>query len=240
MDALYVALSAQVALEAKLDTIAQNVANLATAGYRADEIKFDAVMSKTAADSVAFASAGDTTISRKSGPLTRTDNQLDVAVQGDGWFALSTPAGTVYTRDGRMQLLETGDLVSLGGYRVLDAGLAPIQLDPAAGPPIIARDGMITQGGQHLGAIGLFRISGTAKLSRFENSGVIPNSGASAILDFTDNGMVQGFVEGSNVDPVSEMTKLIMVSRAFESASNMIETSESSLSDSIKTLGDTT
>ena len=56
MDALYVALSAQVALEAKLDSVAQNVANLATAGYRADEIKFDAVMSKTAADSVAFAS----------------------------------------------------------------------------------------------------------------------------------------------------------------------------------------
>ena len=49
-------------------------------------------MSKTAADSVAFASAADTTISRKGGPLTRTDNQLDVAVQGDGWFAVATPA----------------------------------------------------------------------------------------------------------------------------------------------------
>ena len=87
---------------------------------------------------------------------------------------------------------------------------------------MIARDSMVTQGGRRLGAIGLFRITDTAKLSRFENSGVIPNSGAAAILDFTDNGIVQGFVEGSNVDPVSEMTKLIMVSRAFESASNMM------------------
>ena len=81
-------------------SIAQNVANLGTAGYRADEVKFDAVMSKTAADSVAFASAADTT-NPKGGPLTRTDNQLDVAVQGDGWFHIATPAGTVYTRDGR-------------------------------------------------------------------------------------------------------------------------------------------
>src|SRR5262245_33624348 len=107
---MYVAISAQVALERRLDTIAQNVANLGTAGYRADEIKFDAEMSKAGEDSTAFVSSGETYISRRAGALTQTDNPLDVAVQGDGWFAINTPRGVAYTRDGRMRMLESGAL----------------------------------------------------------------------------------------------------------------------------------
>jgi flagellar basal-body rod protein FlgF len=236
---MYVALSAQVALERRLDTIAQNVANLGTVGYRADEVKFDSVLSKAGDQSTAFVSSGDTFISRRPGALTQTDNQLDVAVQGDGWFAINTPSGTVYTRDGRMQMLENGDLRTLNGYAVLDVGRAPLTLDPTAGPPNIARDGMITQNGQQVGAIGLFRIDPATKLNRFENSGVIPQGTASEILDFTNNGVVQGFVEEANVNPISEISKLIMVTRAFEAASSTIDTSDTTARDAIKTLGET-
>ncbi len=102
--ATYVALSAQMALERRLDTIAQNVANLGTVGYRADEIAFQTVLSNTSDGSTAFASAGDTYISRRAGALTATDNKLDIAIQGDGWFAMQTPAGVAYTRDGRLQM----------------------------------------------------------------------------------------------------------------------------------------
>jgi flagellar basal-body rod protein FlgF len=238
--AMYVSLSAQVALERRLDTIAQNVANLGTVGYRADETKFEAVLSKAGSDSPAYVSSGETYISRRAGGLTKTDNQLDVAVQGDGWFAINTPSGTVYTRDGRMRMLESGALQTLNGYQVLDVGRAPITLDPTAGPPIIARDGMITQNGQQVGAIGLFSIDPAVKLSRFENSGVVPEGNASEILDFTNNGVVQGFVEDSNVNPISEISKLIEVTRAFEMATSSVETSDQTASEAIKTLGETT
>jgi flagellar basal-body rod protein FlgF len=239
MDSMYVALSAQVALERKLDTIAQNVANLGTVGYRADEIKFDEELSKAASDSTAFVSSGDTYMSRRPGALTKTDNALDVAVQGNGWFAMQAPSGVVYTRDGRMRLMESGELTTLNGYAILDVGRAPITLDPTAGPPIIARDGMIMQGGQQLGAIGLFRIDPTTKLDRFENSGVVPQGPAEEVLDFSTNGVVQGFVEEANVNPIMEISRLIEVSRAFEAISATIDKSESTATNAIKTLGET-
>jgi flagellar basal-body rod protein FlgF len=239
MDSMYVALSAQVALERKLDTIAQNVANLGTVGYRADEIKFDQELSKAASGSTAFVSSGDTYMSRRPGALTKTDNALDVAVQGNGWFAMQTPSGVVYTRDGRMRLLESGELQTLNGYAILDVGRSPITLDPTAGPPIIARDGMIMQAGQQLGAIGLFRIDPATKLDRFENSGVVPQGPAEEVLDFSANGVVQGFVEEANVNPIMEISHLIEVSRAFEALSAAIQQSESTSQNAIKTLGAT-
>lgn len=234
---LYVALSAQVALDRRLNTIAANVANLSTPGYRAEEVEFKSYVSKAGADPVAFVSQGESYISRRSGALTKTDNPLDVAVQGRGWIGLQSPDGVVYTKDGRMRMEESGALVSLDGYPVLDAGGTPILLDPAAGPPTIAQDGMMTQSGRQLGAIGVFRLPEQAKLSRYDNSAVRSEEPAEAELDFSNNGLMQGHVEGANVNPILEMTKLIMVSRAFESINAATEGSESSLKSAIKTLG---
>src|SRR5690606_27515138 len=95
--ALYVGLSAQVALERRLNTIAQNVANMSTAGYRAEEVKFETVLSRTAKDAVAFATSGENYISRRQGGITKTDNPLDLAIDGDAWFAIATPAGIVHS-----------------------------------------------------------------------------------------------------------------------------------------------
>jgi flagellar basal-body rod protein FlgF len=236
---LYVALSARLALERRMETIANNVANAGTAGFRADEISFQSLMSRAGDKPVAFASPGDTHITRRNGEISKTGNPLDVAVSGDAWLGLQTPTGPVYTRDGRMRLRESGVLESLNGYQVLDAGGAPITLDPNAGAPQISRDGMISQGDQQIGALGLFTIDPTAKLARFDNSGVIPDKPVAPVVEFTANGVVQGSVEGSNVNPVLELTKMMMVQRTFESLSTMTESSESALQDAIKTLGGT-
>jgi flagellar basal-body rod protein FlgF len=236
---LYVALSARMALEKRMETIANNVANAGTAGFRADEVSFQTLLSQAGERPVAFTSPGESYIARRNGEISKTGNPLDVAVSGDAWLGLETPAGTVYTRDGRMRLRESGVLESLNGYRVLDAGGAPITLDPSAGAPQISRDGMISQGNQQVGALGLFSIDPRAKLSRYENSGVIPDRPAAAVIEFTNNGVVQGYVEGSNVNPVLELTKMMMVQRTFESLSAMTDSSETSLQDAIKTLGGT-
>ena len=143
---LYVALSAQVAMERRLNTIANNVANMNTGGFRADEVKFEEILSLAAKENVSFASSGQNFISRRTGPMTKTDNPLDVAIQGDGWFAFQGPSGPIYTRDGRFKMNENGDLLTVDGYRVLDAGGAPIALDPMAGSPIVGRDGTVMPG----------------------------------------------------------------------------------------------
>jgi flagellar basal-body rod protein FlgF len=208
-----------------------------TAGYRADGVSFEALMAKAGGSTVAFADKGTDFISRRMGGVSKTENPLDVAVQGDAWLAIKTPGGIAYTRDGRMTVNESGELTTLNGYSVLDAGGAGILVDPSAGPPDIARDGMISQKGSQVGALGLFTIDDDAKLTRYDNSGVMPDKPANPVLDFTANGVVQGFVEGSNVNPIMEMTKLIEVSRAFDGINAATEKSESSLTDAIKTLG---
>jgi len=234
---LYVSLSAQMSLQKRLDTIAHNLANASTAGFRAEEVKFESVLSLTAPDPVAFASTGSSFIARTSGEFVRTDNALDVAVEGDAWLAIGTPAGQVFTRDGRMRMTDAGELQTLNGHAVQDAGGAPIRLDPNAGPPRIARDGTITQNDRQVGALGLFAIDPTANLTRFENSGVVPDRPAAPVLDFTKTGVQQGFIERANVNPVNEITKLIMVQRAFEAVTASIKDSESSLQDAIRSLG---
>lgn len=236
---LYVGLSAQVALQKRMETIAHNVANASTAGFRAEEVKFETMLSRTATEPVGYAATGQTYLSRKAGELMRTDNLFDVAVEGDAWLAIQTPGAQVYTRDGRMRMTPTGELQTLNGYPVLDAGGAGLLLDPNGGPPRIARDGTVFQNNRQIGAIGLFKIDDKANLKRFENSGVIPDRPATPVLDFGTTGMQQGFVERANVNPVMEMTRLIMVSRAFETVTNSLTASETTLQDAIRTLGST-
>ena len=86
----------------------------------------------------------------------------------------------------------TGSLETLNGNAVLDAGGAPILLNPSAGSPTIAGDGMIAQDGKQIGAIGLFAIDDDAKLTRAENSGVVPDKPATPILDFTKTASSRG------------------------------------------------
>jgi flagellar basal-body rod protein FlgF len=233
----HVSLSAQLTLEKRLNTLAINVANMNTPGYRATGVSFHELVSHTGNDPVSFASSGRDYITRAQGPLIMTSNPLDIAIQGQGWFAIQTPRGIAYTRDGRMRMQAGGALETVGGYPILDAGGAQVLLDPDSGPPTIAPDGMISQGRRQVGAIGLFQIDPSAKFTRFENSGVIPDKPATPVLDFTANGVVQGSIEGSNVNPIMEMAKLMSISRAFESVTGGVSSTESSMKDAIKILG---
>lgn len=233
----YVGMSGQIAIEKRMQTIASNVANMNTAGYRADGVTFDTVLSNTGDTPVAFATEGQSYISRRSGDLTKTDNPLDVAVQGDAWLGIKTPTGIAYTHDGRLKIGPSGEVTTLTDHPILDAGGSAMLLDPSAGPPTISQDGMITQNGRQVGAIGLFSIDPTAKLTRTGTSGVIPDKAATPVLDFTSTGMVQGFVEGSNVNPITELSKLIEIQHSLDSVTAMNQTSDSSLQEAIKTLG---
>ena len=200
---LYVSLSAQVALERRLETIADNVANMNTVGFRATGVAFEIGNGAGRRNSrLSYASSGSDFISRRLGGLVKTDNTLDFAVQGDGWFGIETPQGPAYTRDGRAKIDESGTLRTLNGDPILDAGGAPILVDAGAGPLTVSADGMITQNGRQVGAIGLFAIDPTATLRRAENSSVVPDKPVTPILEFTRDGVVQGAVESSNVDPV--------------------------------------
>jgi len=234
---LYVSLSSQVALERRLNTIADNVANANTTGFRATGVKFEDVVSGLGQDSLSFVSSGTNFLSTAGGALVQTSNPLDFAVRGDAWFAIQTPEGPVMTRDGRFTMQPDGQLVSIEGHPILDAGGGEILLDPEGGTPVVAADGGIRQDGQLVGAIGLFDFQPGNDFRRYGNSGVIPEGEPEPIIDQAGVGVVQGYLEGSNVDPVLEITRLIQVQRAFEGVSSLLRDSESTLREAIKTLG---
>jgi flagellar basal-body rod protein FlgF len=234
---LYVALSSQIALEKRLNTIADNVANASTIGFRATGVKFEDVVSGINDKALSFVTSGDTYISNTNGPLRETGNPFDFAIKGDAWFGIETPGGTVMTRDGRFTMTENGELLTIEGYPVLDAGGAPIQLDPRNGPPRAGADGSLRQGDNLVGALGLFNFDPGPNFVRFGNSGIVPAGEPEPVVDRIDAGVVQGFLEESNVNPVLEITRLIMVQRAFENGAAMIRDTESSYDEAIKTLG---
>lgn len=237
---LYVSLSSQIALERRLTTIADNMANSNTVGFRSTDVKFDQVMSNTQNDigaKVSFVSQGNDYLSERQGEMIQTGSDMDFAIRGDAWFAINTPVGKVLTRDGRFTLDDTGQLMSSRGYPVLDAGGAPIQVPRDGGPIRASRDGNLFQNGKLVASLGLYSADLAQGFVRFENSGVIATQAPTPVVDQPNVGVMQGYVEQSNVNGIGEMTQLIQVNRAFEQISALMRDSESSLEEAIKTLG---
>lgn len=233
----HVAISGQLTQARRLELIANNVANAGTVGFRAEGISFSTIVSKTAPFDTSFSLGGTPHADLRSGPVRATGNPLDIAVQGSGFLAILTPEGTAYTRDGRMQLLPTGDLVSLNGHAILDTSGSPLTADPRGGSLDIGRDGVIQQDGRAVGTVGLFAVDLAKGYRRYENAALLPAAPAEPIDDFASSGVLQGFSEGSNVNPILEMTRLIEVQRAFEAVSTSLEQRDAAVRDTIQALG---
>ncbi|MBA2125963.1 flagellar basal-body rod protein FlgF [Hyphomicrobium methylovorum] len=233
---IYVGLSAQLALQKRLDTVANNVANANTSGFRAEQLSFEELVQTGSGKGVSFVSKGENHLSTQAGELMQTKNPLDIAVRGDAWLSIRTPTGTAYTRDGRMQISKEGMLMTLAGDPFLDAGGSPLQLDPEGGPPVINKAGTVEQDGNNLGALGLYRMPRDAKLMRANGASVTSNVPPVPEIDFVNSGVVQGYVEKSNVNAMMEMTHLISLQRSFDAVSTVLNNTESSLKDSLRTI----
>jgi flagellar basal-body rod protein FlgF len=236
-NALYISLSGQIALAKRLDTISNNVANMSTVGFRAEGTNFRTVLADAGQQRLAYVEPVENSIVRTQGNLSSSGNPWDIAVKGSGWIAVRTLAGTAYTRDGRLSLSPDGQLQTVTGLPVLDASLSPIALSPDGGPPVIASDGSLAQAGRQVGAIGLFNLPADARLSRGPAGAVLSSVEGIAVTDGSGTQVAQGFTEASNSNPLSEMTELIRVQRAFEMVSNGMDAIEAAKTDAIKTLG---
>ncbi|MFG1400467.1 flagellar basal-body rod protein FlgF [Xanthobacter sediminis] len=234
---LYVALSAQMAADKRLATVANNLANMNTPGYRAEQVRFAELLSQTTADKTSYVSEGETFTSLRPGAISQTGNPLDLAVDGGGWFAVRTDAGVGYTRDGRLRMTADGALQTMSGRAMLDAGGAPLMVDPNGGAVRVGADGSIYQNGQVAGRVGIYSMPTGANLTRYDGSTMTTDMPPALIQDFTRNKVLQGYVEGANVDPVMEMTRLITLQRAFEQAANAVSQNEDLTTSAIRQLG---
>lgn len=234
-NALLVGLSRQVALERELDVVANNIANINTSGFKTDGAVFEEFISPTAraenflgADRrVSFVQDRATWIDLSQGPLERTNNPLDIAVNGKGFLVVQTPGGERYTRNGAMQINNAGELVTSEGYQVLgEAG--PITFQPKDRNISISEDGTISAREGNNSQTESQR--GQLRLVSFDQPGRLQKDGSStfkAPANLTPQAdklsrVVQGTIEKSNVRSVMEMTRMIEVTRSYTHIANIL------------------
>ena len=226
---LLITLSAQNALRRQMDVAANNMANVSTAGFKSEAVLFEPVIRRPASikerpTTIEF--VRDYTIARdfRPGGLQRTDNALDFAVAGEGYFTVQTGQGVAYTRDGRFQINPEGTIVTGDGRPVLDNLGQPITLDVTAGSPTVSKNGTITQNGVALGQFGIARFARPGALDKIGDNLWRPNAEVAQIAP--DPQIVQGMIEGSNVVAVTELTRIMEISRAFESVTRLQKQAE--------------
>ncbi len=241
-NAQYVGLSRQVVLRRQMDIIANNIANADTNGFKVESLMTKEVPGPPAFTAegpapVKFVGADGVARNFGQGGLRRTDARLDVAIEGQGFFKVTTKAGDRYTRDGHFRTDDTGRLTTQGGDVVSDDGGGEITIDPAKpGEVTIAPDGTVSQGAERIGKLGVFKFDNLSALEKTgDNLYQNPSNQQAAATD--DVKVRQGMLEGSNVNSIIEITRMIEVSRAYEQTTQMMS-SEADLSrNSISRLG---
>ncbi len=241
----YVALSRQITLQRELDISANNLANMNTTGFKFEQLLVNAQPGAPAYDDPIRTPANfayDNGVGRdfSQGTLTQTGSPLDLAIDGEGaFFTVSGPKGTAYTRDGTFTLSADGTIMTQNGYVVQGDG-GPITLDPKKGEPSISADGIISQSSQgqteRVGKLAVVRINNLSDLSK-NGDGTYSLTSNAAAAPALDAHVRQGFIEASNVNPMSEITKLVQINRAYSSLANLVEQNASLSKSAIERLG---
>jgi flagellar basal-body rod protein FlgF len=216
---IYVATAGAVAQGNALDATANNIANASTAGFHGDRVTFREALSAARSPDVANVGAGTTRVDSQAGALQQTENPLDLALDGDGYFAVTTPNGPRYTRAGNFQLDEGRNLVTADGFKVRGDGGAPINVPAEAATVSVASDGTVSADGAAVGKLELARFA-PAQMKR-EGGSLFSATGRGLAGDPPK--VRSGMLESSNVNVVRGVVDLVKVSRTYESLMRMIQ-----------------
>lgn len=240
----------------RLEVLANNLANVNTTGFKQDDITFDSYMTQAGPEqfplpsdnflglrgpgdipfpyshpahyaySMTYPRADGTTVDLAAGPLRQTDNPLDVAIEGEGFFVLQSPdGGRLLSRDGGFTVSITGELVSRDGLPVLGEGDAPIVV--GQGPVEIANDGTVSTPAGPVGRLMRVGVSNEALTKVGDNRYTAPQDQQALLVDAASGAFHQGFLEGSNANTIRGMTQLVETHRAFETYMKMLQALDS-------------
>ena len=238
--------------QTRIDTLANNLANVATAGFRQvlntvserlpasgrpaqDSGLAGNPLSRRTGKTLSMSHA----IDLRPGPLQSTGRGTDVALSGRGFFVVQDDEGNeLFTRDGSFRLDETGQLVTPGGLAIQGTG-GPI--NAAGGKITVDTDGTITVGGTNRGRLRLVTFDQAQNLEH-RGDGLLRASESLSPTDIEPGAttVMQGYLEGSNVDPVRTLVDMIAAQRAFEVESKVLQANDEMLGKSVNTLGRTT
>lgn len=231
----YVALSRQSGLYSEMRAVANNMANASTTGFRREGMIFAEMISAmpTEGGAVAMTTPRARFTADAQGGFFLTNGTFDFAIEGDGFFMVETPAGTRLTRAGSFAPNVDGELVNPLGHRLLDEGEAPIFVPPGAAVSV-ATDGTMSANGQPLAQLGVVNVGDPNSL--FREDGVLFRP--EAPYDPVENAVVfQGYLEKSNVNAVTELTRMIEVQRGYEMGQKLLEREDDRIRAVTRTLG---
>lgn len=237
----YIALSRQMALWKQMDIVSNNMANMNTAGFKQDDAVFTSYLVQTPdAEGIGRAPLYFTEDfgqyqNFNEGPIVETGNTFDVALLGDAFFCVETDSGERYTKKGQFSLDADGKLITNDGAVVLSENNEPFFFAPGEREIVISEAGdVLTENG----------VVGRFKLASFADNQKLLKVGGTMFENIPGNQMtaggnnarvIQGAVEKSNVDPITEMTKLIKVQRSYEYVQQMIDEEHDRISNTIST-----
>lgn len=245
---LYLSAAGVMASSYRQDVLANNIANAESVGFKRDLALFQqrpTAMTERGENGTSnplLESMGGgmflnpTLVDQSQGELEQTGSSLDVAIEGDGFFAVDNDGQKSLTRDGRLAISRDGDLCLANGkgQNVLDQNGAPIHMLTGA-DTTIASDGVVTQNGKAVARIGLFSVADRAKLTKqggnmlgYENAGELQQSNATIHSEF---------VERANVDPTTELAALMDTQRQLEANANMIRYQDQTLQRLVNDVG---
>ncbi|MGJ4944999.1 flagellar basal-body rod protein FlgF [Bradyrhizobium sp. HKCCYLS1011] len=249
-NALLVGLSRQMVLERQLDVVANNVANVNSNGFKADQQLFEEYLTSGAHEDnfrgadrrVSYVQDRGTYRDFTQGSLERTGNAFDVAVVGAGFLTVQTANGERYTRDGAMHMNNIGQLVTANGDAVLGTG-GPIVFQPTDHDINISPDGTVTvvEGNNHTDSIrGKLRVVSFADPQATQKEGSNLYSAANGAVPQQDakSTLQQGYVEKSNVNAVGEMSHMVEVMRAYQQIASMLQNQSDLRKNAIEKLAD--
>lgn len=235
MDAAgYATLNRQSGLMREMGVVANNIANASTTGFRREGVVFSEFVAELNQDpSLSIAHASGRHVDLTQATISQTGGTFDFAIQGSGFFQIETPQGDRLTRAGSFTLSAEGELATPDGNRLLDVGGAPVFIPPNAKAVALSPDGTLSFNGQPLARIGLWQPADPLSL-RHESGTVFA---AEALEPAEGANLMQGALEDSNVEPVSEIARMIEVQRTYELGQKFLDTEDQRVRGVIQTLG---
>lgn len=232
----YTVLTRLSGLKNELQAIANNVANASTTGFRKEGLIFSEHIKALGANdpSLSMANANVRLTHNAQGPVTMTGGTFDFAIEGDGFFMIETPDGNALTRAGAFTPNDQGELTTHDGYRVLDAGGAAIFIPPDAKSVSVSADGTLSADGIALSQIGLYMPTDPTSFNRQDGVRFYTENGTEPVIEPV---ILQGYVENSNVNPISEITRMIEVQNAYVLGQKFTQQEDERIRAVISTLG---
>lgn len=240
VNGLYTSSASMQILQSKLDATSHNLANANTTGFKKSMLVSKTNVTIGTNDELKLhqnelQKLVEDYVSQEQGPLITTDDPFDIAIQGQGFFEIETPNGKQYSRNGSFTVNTAGELVNLNGHKVLDDSGSSIGVNGENFQ--VSNDGVVSVDGNRMGKLSLIQPNDLQDFKRIGASLFALKDGKDAPTEQSASRLSQGMLEGSNVNVVDSMVKMILIQKQYDSSAKAVSSIDETLNKAVNEIG---